>query len=53
MVASWDMGFGEDFKKKLKEIGWFVAIGLLRWLIEYLTRDNPGEDQGDAEGKHE
>lgn len=51
-MGAWrDMGFGEDFKKKLKEIGWYVALGLLRWLIDRLTRGNPGSEDGDAAGK--
>lgn len=52
MAASWESGLGEELRKKLKEIAWFVAIGLLRWLIEYLTRENPGEGESDAETKH-
>lgn len=53
MAASWESGFGDEARKKLKEIGWFVLVGLLRWLIEYLTRENPDEGEGDAERKHE
>lgn len=53
MAASVESGFSDEARKKLKEIGWFVLVGLLRWLIEYLTRDNPGEGEDDVEGKHE
>lgn len=47
------LDFSDDFKEKLREIGWFVAIGLLRWLLERLVGRNPGEGDGDAEAKHE
>lgn len=53
MVAKVESGFGDDARKKLREIGWFVLVGLLRWLIDYLTKDNPGEDGEDAENQHE
>lgn len=45
MTATTKSGFSDEAREKLKEIAWFVAIGLLRWLIEYLTRGNPGEEE--------
>lgn len=51
MTTKVESGFGEDARKKLREIGWFVLVGLLRWLIEYLTRDNPGEEQPDDQAE--
>lgn len=42
----------DDLKDKLKEIAWFVAIGLLRWLLDRLVGGNPGEGGDDAESKH-
>lgn len=51
-MASLKLGFSDDLKEKLKEIGWFVAIGLLRWLLERLVGGNPDEGEGDAETKH-
>lgn len=52
MAASWESGFGEDLRKKVKEVAWYVGIALLRWLIDYLTRDNPREGKKDVEEKH-
>lgn len=47
-----ESSFSEEARDKLKEVGWFVVMALLKWLIEYLTRGNPGEGEGDAETKH-
>lgn len=43
----------DDLKDKLKEIAWFVAIGLLRWLLDRLVGGNPGEEESDVETQHE
>lgn len=50
MGDSWEAGFGDDLRKKMKEVAWFVGIALLRWLIDYLTRENPGGGDDGAKG---
>lgn len=51
-MASMKSSLSDDLKTKLKEIAWFVAIGLLRWLLERLVGGNPGEEDEDAGTKH-
>ncbi len=46
-------GFKDDLVEKLKELGWWVAVALVRWLLEYLTRSDGLEESGRAEGEHE
>lgn len=42
-MTDWEaLGFGSDLKRKLKEIGWAVALMLVRWMLERLTK-NPDE----------
>lgn len=41
-------GLVEDLKEKLREVGWFVLIALVRWLLDRLT-SNPGEEKGGAD----
>ncbi len=51
MVASWEANLSEALRAKLKEVGWFVLISLLRWLMDRLTRGNPGGETNGAEDK--
>lgn len=44
--------FGDDVVEKLKEVGWFVVIALLRFLLDKVLGGNPGSGDGDAETKH-
>lgn len=39
------MGVKEDLRKKLKDIAWWVAIAVVRWVLERLTK-NPREHPG-------
>ena len=52
-MAKTRAGFTDDAVDKLKEIGWFVLMGLLRWLIDRLTQGNPGSGGQDVEGEPE
>lgn len=51
MAAAWDMGFGTEVRKKLREIAWAVGVGLVRWLLEYLLKNGNPETGDDAKGK--
>ncbi len=51
MAAAWEMGFGKDVKKKLREIAWAVGVGLLRWLLEYLLKNGNTGGDDDANRK--
>lgn len=53
MTAEERAGFGEELRDKLREIGWFALLGILRWLIEYVTRGNPAGGDKDAERERE
>lgn len=50
-MASMRVSFGEEAIEKLKEVGWFVAVSLLRWLLEQVVGGNPGggDDHVDPE----
>lgn len=43
-------GFGEDLKEKGRELGWWVLVALLRWLLERLTH-NPGDGGDDGNNR--
>lgn len=51
MAASWESSLGTALREKLKEVGWFVLISLLRWLMDRLTSGNPGGEKDGAENK--
>jgi hypothetical protein len=40
--------FWDDAKKKLEEVAWWVAIALLKWLLDKVT-GNPGPEGEDAD----
>lgn len=42
------MSFADDLKKKLKEVGSFVVMMLLRWLLERLM-DKKDEEKKDVD----
>ena len=44
--------FGDEALEKLKEIGWFVAVSILRWLLGRIVGGDPDRGDGDAETKH-
>lgn len=44
--------FGDEVLEKLKEVGWFVAVTLLRFLLEKIVGGNPASGEGDVETKH-
>lgn len=51
-MTNWKaLGFGCDVKKKLKEVGMSVFVILVRWLLEYVLKRNPGGGDGDASKK--
>lgn len=45
--------FKDDLVEKLKELGWWVAVALVRWLLEYLARSDASKESGRAEAEHE
>lgn len=51
-MANVEKDFGDEVLEKLKEVAWFVAVTLLRFLLDKVLGGNPGEGEGDAETKH-
>lgn len=47
------MTWKDDLKAKLRELGWWVVVALVRWILERLTADPAEKDEGGAEKKHE
>lgn len=50
MASSSD--FKDELLKKLREVGWFAVVAVLRWLLERLVAGSDPEDGNGAEKKH-
>lgn len=51
-MADLERDFGDEVLDKLKEVGWFVAVTLLRFLLDKILGGNPGPGESDVETKH-
>jgi len=51
-MADVERDFWDEVLEKLKELGWFAAVTLVRFLLEKLVGGNPREGESDVETKH-